>query len=1304
MDMEASLAQVPHQRDSLLSTLRQPPPYSVSVTDLTIAAPVPAWTIPLAIPITVPKRVQKLVMGRKRREQTVPKELVRMVNLTIRPGELCAIVGGSGSGKTTLLNIIACRMGNLEVMSGSVAFNPLSKEKKELGLASRKGVSKIIGYVRQDDFLLPYLTVRETLTVSAALRLPASVDTKTRTAIVEQTILELGLIDAADTIVGGPFRKGISGGEKRRLSIGCTLVTMPSVLVCDEPTTGLDSFTAYQLLLTLSNLARRGRTVIVSIHQPRSDAFPLLDLVCLLSQGSVIYSGRTCEILPYFQEHGYSPASHVNPLDFVVDISSVDTRDDAAEEITRERVGRLVVAWREYEMSSGSKSPRAGPPASTGDDTEEKPDVERGIERVISRSSQALNSDPQGRVNWFRQTSILTGRNFLNVSRNHGQNVGLFLQAVLIGVAIGLAFLRPPETPAGIQSLKTLIYQSTPAYFYLSIIVHVWIQTGELIVFDRERDDRLYSVVPYVAASWLSFLPGNVIFPTVYAIIIYFMGGLRPDNLAVNVLSFIAQAILQQLAASGYALMMTAINRSFAQASLLANFFSIAFILSSGYLIVDLPVWVSWCRWWSPYYYGYHWIARLQFVGRTFACEGITGPARNACDGTNVLVGLRFPLGTPLYVYPLGLFGFVVVTQFIAILLLQFYHPGGVQHASQSVTSRKPAENEQEKAVVTSRTSVDVAVENLELTVSTGSPWSRKSAKPKQILANVDAFFPAGQVSVIMGPSGAGKSSLLQLLAGRLNSNARSNFKTSGNILLNGQKLDSSLSSLLAFVEQEDAHHLPALTVRETLRYAARLRLRDQTNAQKDARAEEVMRMLGLKVCADNLVGGPLLKGISGGEKRRLSLAIQLISDPAVLYADEPLSGLDAFTARNVMESLKDIALSGRTVIVSVHQPRSDIWAMFDNVLLLVRGGRSAYSGPREEVLGFFEASGHPCPKNFNPADFLLDVISVDYRSQEGTDKSLARVSMILDSWTTTSTARKRATREIPAQTNLAAKQRAAPLLVAFPVVLGRSFKNLRRQQDVFIARLVNPPFLALLFWLFFARLSLGPASAQDRVGLLQQTSAIPFVGMLACIAIFPTEKALFLHEWKSSARQSVPTFLLAYTVQEISMSVIASLLFTIIFTFGIGLRHDGAKFVEFWFTIFALLSTGESIGIIFNSFFDNGGLAVSLVSAGLTILSQLNGIISTTLPYWLKVIGWISPMKPQSQIELINEMKDLIFNCTQAEIDSGACIAATGNQLLETFGISPTGVGKQVGILAALIVIFRLLSVLAMKIKVLSV
>lgn len=116
-------------------------------------------------------------------------------------------------------------------------------------------------------------------------------------------------------------------------------------------------------------------------------------------------------------------------------------------------------------------------------------------------------------------------------------------------------------------------------------------------------------------------------------------------------------------------------------------------------------------------------------------------------------------------------------------------------------------------------------------------------------------------------------------------------FSSTGSVTLNGQPFDSSLASLVAFVEQEDAHHLPGLTVRETLRYAARLRLKKQSTAACHARAEEVIRMLGLAPCADNLVGGELLKGISGGEKRRLSLGVQLISGAAVLYADEPLTG-----------------------------------------------------------------------------------------------------------------------------------------------------------------------------------------------------------------------------------------------------------------------------------------------------------------------------------------------------------------------------------------------------------------------------
>lgn len=192
----------------------------------------------------------------------------------------------------TLLNAIAGRSGGLEMSTGSIDIvsagpdsqattvtgdgRPLSESVGAAGVLRPRDAKKVIGYVRQDDSLLPFLTVRETLNFAAALRLPKTVPAATRTAIVEQTMFELGLADAADVVVGGPFRKGISGGEKRRLTIGCTLVQMPSILVLDEPTTGLDSFTAFQILETLKKLARRGRTVIVTLHGPRSDAFPLV--------------------------------------------------------------------------------------------------------------------------------------------------------------------------------------------------------------------------------------------------------------------------------------------------------------------------------------------------------------------------------------------------------------------------------------------------------------------------------------------------------------------------------------------------------------------------------------------------------------------------------------------------------------------------------------------------------------------------------------------------------------------------------------------------------------------------------------------------------------------------------------------------------------------------------------------------------------------------------------------------------------------------------------------------------------------
>ncbi|KAK4052819.1 ATP-binding cassette transporter snq2 [Microbotryomycetes sp. JL201] len=1347
--------------ETLLDSLARPEPFKVFVERLTISARPPAWTIPMAVPITVPRTVQDWVQSTRAKKRRridagaglggneddahgprplpAPTVLVNDASLVVEPGQVLAIIGGSGSGKTTLLTAIAQRHDPDLLVQGSVSFVPAigpataSDSKRASGSdtvidavapSSVSVARKIIGYCRQDDALLPFLTVRETLMFAASLRLPQSVSKQTKAAIVQQTIDELGLSQVADSLVGGPFRKGLSGGEKRRLSIGCILVTQPSVLVADEPTTGLDAFTAFALIETLSKLAKKGRAVILSIHQPRSDAFPVFDKVCLLSRGNIVYSGFARDMLPHFASLGYEPNRHTNPLDFVIDISSVDTRDDAAEELSKERVGKLVVAWREKEASMQQQSygkPLRAPTASNSSGS----DLEKA-DGMTSASARPASQTTAKRANLLNQTALLTVRGLKDQYRNWGQTLGFALQAVLVGVFMGLAFLNPPETPAGVQTLKTLIFQSTPAFYYLSIVVFIYLLCPLLQLFDREREDNLYATAPAVLAFMLQFLPVMVVSSTIYAVLLYFMSGFRRDDLAVNVLSFIAQCIMQHLAAFAYGLLAVSINRSFASASLLANGFSILFILTAGYLIPELPVWIAWSRWLSPYFYGFHWILRLQFENRTFACEGITGPARNQCAGDNVLTGLRFPMQTPLLVYPLGLLGYIVGCTLLAGLVLQFWHAGGVRHAAaQSDPAKlKLGDQDGDEMHSTAQKQVDVVVKQLGLTVFYRTIKGER--RSKQILTDVNAVFPRGQVSSIMGPSGAGKSSLLQLLGGRIGTGQTSRFKQQGSILLNEMPLDK-VASLVAFIEQEDAHHLPALTVRETLCYAARLRLRGRSKAQCDARAEIVLRMLGLKPCANNMVGGELVKGISGGEKRRLSLAVQLISDPAVLLADEPLSGkfkyhvdhdnrclpcasgLDAFTARNVMQTLRDLATSGRTIIVSVHQPRSDIWDMFDNVVLLAKGGRTAYSGPRQGILPSFEKAGAHCPEHYNPADFVLDAISIDHRSDKARSDTAARVSDILDRWQheqhtqlvaspTEKTDDKLALALSPGRSD---KLTSAPFTRAFPVVLSRSFKNLRRQQDALLARLFNPPFLALLFWIFFARLSRGPASAQTRVGIMIELTALPFVGMLSCLAIFPAEKALFLHERPSSARQSVETFLLSYTIQETAVSLIATLLLSLIFIYGMNLQHSARIFIQFWISTWSLVSVGESVGIMFSSFCSSGGLAVSITSAILTLLSQLNGIISVTLPFWLKVIGWISPMKPQARICMINEFRGLEFDCSAQEIESGACIATTGEQVLRTFGLPLDGTDKLMGILMALVVFWRLFAVAALHIKV---
>ncbi|GAB2272817.1 ABC transporter G member 14, partial [Dionaea muscipula] len=240
------------------------------------------------------------------------KTILNGLSGKVSPGEILAMLGPSGSGKTTLLTVLGGRLTGKH-LSGKVLYN---------GQQFCGSIKRRIGFVAQDDVLHPHLTVEETLLFTAMLRLPSKLSHVAKAEQVERVIIELGLTQCRNTMIGGPLFRGISGGEKKRVSIGQEMLINPSLLLLDEPTSGLDSTTALRIMNTVKWLANGGRTVITTIHQPSSRLYYMFDKVILLSEGCPIYYGPASTALEYFSSIGFSTSLTVNPADVLLDLAS----------------------------------------------------------------------------------------------------------------------------------------------------------------------------------------------------------------------------------------------------------------------------------------------------------------------------------------------------------------------------------------------------------------------------------------------------------------------------------------------------------------------------------------------------------------------------------------------------------------------------------------------------------------------------------------------------------------------------------------------------------------------------------------------------------------------------------------------------------------------------------------------------------------------------------------------------------------------------------------------------------------------
>ncbi|KAK7028149.1 hypothetical protein VNI00_014964 [Paramarasmius palmivorus] len=467
------------------------------------------------------------------------------------------------------------------------------------------------------------------------------------------------------------------------------------------------------------------------------------------------------------------------------------------------------------------------------------------------------------------------------------------------------------------------------------------------------------------------------------------------------------------------------------------------------------------------------------------------------------------------------------------------------------------------------------------------------------------------------------------------------------------------------------------------LRFAAGLRLpKSMSSKVKKERAEEVIKAMGLSDCADNLVGSEFVKGISGGEKRRVSIAVQLLTEPRILIFIYP-------------GSLSGLAKEGRTVIITIHQSRSELFNQFGNLLLLAKGGRVAFSGRASEMISYFNKLGYECPRNCNPSDWALDLISVDLRDSTAEEVSRAKVEKILDAYSPIPV--KHESSDVGAGF-LGMKKQMSPFHIAYPILLQRSLINFIRQPELASARIGQVVGLGIVLALFFAPLGRSYTDATvNIVGLVQQV--LPtfvqsiLLGMLQNVALYPTERDVFYKPKHSSP---------ATCRFELPFEIIASLLFALLGCIAVDLRRTVAMYFIIALNAFCIVSCGESLGIIFNTLFsDNTGLAINITSVILSVGQFMGGLMSLDMPAFLSGINYISPLKYATANMLPYALRSMTFSCDDSQkLANGQCPLSTGDEVLELYKMDSYNPGKMLGALVGATIAYRFVAYLVLKLE----
>ncbi|XP_066366058.1 ABC transporter G family member 48 isoform X2 [Miscanthus floridulus] len=1183
------------------------------------------------------------------------------------------LLGPPSSGKSTLMRALAGKLDKNLKVSGSITYcgHPISEFYPE----------RTSAYVGQYDLHNAEMTVRETLDFSrrclgigARYEMIAELARRERDAgikpdpeidafmkatavqgqetniITDLTLKVLGLDICADVIIGDEMVRGISGGQKKRVTTGEMLSGPARALFMDEISTGLDSSSTFQIVKFMRQLVHvMNETVMISLLQPPPETYNLFDDIILLSEGYIVYHGPRENILEFFESAGFRCPDRKGVADFLQEVTS---RKDQQQYWYLDQEQYHYVSVPDF--AERFKSFHACQ------------QMQKELQIPFEKSKihpAALTTRKYGLSSWESLKAVMS-REQLLMKRNSFIYIFKVTQLIILALMSMTLFLRT-KMPHGQIADGTKFFGAL-TFGLITIMFNgfaeLQLTIKKLPVFYKHRDFLFFPAWTLGVANIILKVPVSLVESSVWVVLTYYVMGFAPAA-GRFFRQFIAFFATHQMAMALFRFL-GAILKTMVVANTFGMFVLLIIFIFGGFVIRrnDIKPWWIWGYWASPMMYSQNAISINEFLASRWAIPNNDTTIDAPTVGKAILKSKGLFTGEWGFWLSIGaLIGFIILFNMLYLWALTYLSPSSGSNTlvsegeddvnemvlkgrsedeiSQAVYS-DPGTNGATNTLAESR--VTFPFQPLSLCFNHVNYYVDMPAEMKeqgfiesrlQLLSDISGAFRPGVLTALVGVSGAGKTTLMDVLAGRKTSGA-----IEGDITLSGfPKKQETFARVSGYCEQTDIHS-PNVTVFESITYSAWLRLSsDIDDGTKKMFVEEVMALVELDVLRDALVGLPGVSGLSTEQRKRLTIAVELVANPSIIFMDEPTSGLDARAAAIVMRTVRNTVNTGRTVVCTIHQPSIDIFESFDELLLLKRGGQVIYAGElgrhSHKLVEYFEAiPGVPkITEGYNPATWVLEVSS---------PLSEARLNMnFAEIYANSVLYRKN--QELIKELSIPPPDYQD---LSFPTKYSQNFygqciANFWKQYRSYWK---NPPYNAMrylmtfLFGLVFGTVFWQKGktidSQQDLYNLLGATYAATFfLGASNCITVQPVvsiERAVFYRE-KAAGMYSPLSYAFAQTCVEVIYNVLQGILYTVIIYAMIGYDWKADKFFYFLFFITASFNYFTLFGMMLVACTPSALLANIFITFALPLWNLFAGflIVRPAIPIWWSWYYWANPV-----------------------------------------------------------------------------